>query len=175
MTKSDLLGIYRTSLNHIQLTYASLVLWSYPDTPDYFDVLYQELQDIPRPFPRISVLVRDEKAMRIACEELYESAHRAALVNLLPQTKLYCHETGQLAKLKAQPWFQFWRVLRNCVAHDMRFNFNASERALLPIAWSGVTITISMNNKLLTHGLLSREKIRELVESAQAFLEQDVG
>lgn len=174
MTKSDLLGTYRTCLNHIQLTYASLVLWSYPDTPTFFEDLYGELQGIPKPFPNVVAFVHDVGAMRIACEELYDSAHRAALKDLLPLTKLYCHNTGQLAKLKAQPWFEFWRILRNCFAHDMKFNFNPHERSVLPITWSGVTIDISMNGKELTHGKCSREKLRELVEAAYTFVESDV-
>ncbi len=174
MTKDDLLGIYRTALNHIQLTYASLVLWSYPDTPDYFGALYRDLKNIPRPFPTVTAFVRDATAMRIACEELYDSAHRAAVKDLFPLTKAYCHQTGQLSKLKAQQWFQFWRVLRNYFAHDMRFNFNPDEKALLPITSSGVTIDIHMNGAPLTHGVCSREKLRELLETAQAFLTSDV-
>lgn len=172
MTKDHLLGLYRTKLNHIQLTYASLVLWSYPDTPRFFDALHAELKDIPRFFPKVSSLVHDDAAMRIACEELYDSAHRSAIKELFPLAKLYCHQTGQLQALKSQPWFQFWRILRNCWSHDMTFNFNPDEKALLPVTWSGVTIDLSMNGKPLTHGCCSREKIRELIETANAYVEE---
>lgn len=170
MTKDHLLGLYRTKLNHIQLTYASLVLWSYPDTPRFFDALHAELKDIPHFFPEVSSLVHDESAMRIACEELYDSAHRSAIKELFPLTKLYCHKTGQLQALKSQPWFQFWRILRNCWSHDMTFNFNPDEKALLPVTWSGVTIDLSMNGKPLTHGRCSREKLRELIETANTYV-----
>ena len=174
MTKTELLGVYRTSANHIRLTYASLVLWAYPDTTDFFEELYSRMDSIPKPFVDLPTLLRDDRAMRVACEELYESAHRSALNGLFPLTKLYCQETGQLDKLKAQPWFQFWRILRNCFAHDMRFNFNRDEKSLLPVSWSGVTIDISMNGKPLTNGQCSREKLRELFESAQSFITNDV-
>lgn len=174
MTKVHLLGLYQTKLNHIQLTYASLVLWSYPDTPKFFDSLHAELTGIPKFFPNVSALLHDQTAMRIACEELYDSAHRAAVKELFPLTKLYCHQTGQLHLLKAQPWFQFWRILRNCWAHDMTFNFNPDERALLPITWAGVTIDLSMNGKPLTHGRCSREKVRELIETAQVYVARDL-
>jgi len=170
MTKSELLGIYRTSLNHIQLTYASLVLWSYPDTPDFFDSLHQEMPELPNFYPGLSGFLHDEVAMRIACEELYASAHRAALKDLFALTKLYCHETGQMPKLKGQPWFQFWRIVRNCFAHSMKFNFNPDEKAQLPVSWSGVTIDLSMNGQSLTHGQFSYEKLRELINTAYNFL-----
>lgn len=66
--------------------------------------------------------------------------------------------TGQLDKLKAEPWLSFWRILRNCFAHDMLFNFIPAERALLPVTWAGVTIDLSMKGKLLTHGNMSYAK-----------------
>ena len=171
---SDLIGKYRTALNRIQLAYASLVLWSYPDTPNVFDAIHDAMDAKLHLFPEVKRLVRDEKSMKIACEDLYMLAYRSALTDLLPLTKTYCHATGQLDKLKAQRWFSFWRILRNCFAHDMTFNFNPAERALLPVTWSGVTIDLSMNGKPLTHGHMSYAKLLELIEAAQSFLLRDV-
>ena len=125
-------------------------------------------------FPEAKRLVRDEKSMRIACEDLYMLAYRSALTDLFTTTNTYCHSTGQLAKLKAQPWYSFWRILRNCFSHNMVFNFNPAERALLPVTWSGVTIDLSMNGKPLSHGRMSYAKMLELIEAAQSFLLRDV-
>ena len=152
MTKNHLFGLYCTKLNHIELTYASLVLWAYPDTAKFFEALHSEMHGIPKPFPNILNLLNDAAAMRIAAEELHDSAHRSAIKELFPLTKLYCHSTGQLDALKSQPWFQFWRIIRNCWSHDMSFNFNNDEKAALPVTWSGVTLDISMNGKHLTYG-----------------------
>jgi len=112
--------------------------------------------------------------MRIACEELYESAHRSAIKELFSLTKLYCHRTSQLQELKFQPWFQFWRIIRNCWAHDMTFNFNPDEKAVLPVTWFGVTIELTMNGKHLTHGHFSHEKLRELIETAQSYVKHEL-
>lgn len=112
--------------------------------------------------------------MKIACDDLYALAYRSALTDLFTVTKAYCHDTGQLDKLRAQSWFAFWRILRNCFAHDMAFNFNPAERALLPVTWSGVTIDLSMNAKPLPHGQMSYPKMLELIETAQSFLLHDV-
>ena len=171
---SELLGQYRTALNRIQLAYASLMLWSYPEIPRLFDQLLDAMPDRVRLFPDVSRLVHDDVTMRIACEDLYTLAYRSALTDLLPLTKTYCHATGQIEKLKAQPWFQFWRILRNCFAHDQKFNFNPTERAMLPVAWSGVTIEYSMNGQPLHHGQMSYAKMKELIEVAQAFLVHEV-
>jgi len=170
MTKDHLLGLYRTKLNHIQLTYASLMLWVYPDTPRLFAVLYAEMSGFPKPFPNLLALLNDDTAMRIVCEELYDSAHCSAIKELFSLTKFYCHHTGQSQTLKSQPWFHFWQILRNCWSHDMTFNFNPHEKMLLPVTWSGVTLDISMNGQYLTHGRCSREKLFELLETAQSYV-----
>lgn len=172
MTKDHLLGLYRTKLNHIQLTYASLVLWAYPDTPKFFEEIHAEMNGFPKPFPNLLALLNDDTAMHIATEELYDSAHRSAIKELFPLTKLYCHRTGQLQTLKSQPWFQFWRILRNCWSHDMTFNFNPDEKAVLPVTWSGVTLDISLNGQQLTYGRCSRDKLRELIGTAQIYVSQ---
>ena len=170
MSTATLLGQYRTALNHISLTYASLVLWSYPDTPEYFDAIYKRLDGIPRPFPQVVSLLRDPKSMRVACEELYESAHRSAITNLFPLTRRHLRTIEKLEDAKGQPWFQLFYILRNYFAHDMTFHFNDYERSLLPLAWSGVTIEASMNERQLTNGQFSREKLRELLETAHAYI-----
>ena len=174
MTKVELLGICRTAINRIHLAYASLVLWAYPDTPDFFDQLYGEMPEEVKLHTGVTEFVHDAVAMRIALEELYNLAYRAALNDVLAIVKSYCYSTGQLDKLKAQPWFNFWRVLRNYFSHDMKFNFNPAERALLPILWSGVTIELAMNGNTLTHGQCSRGKMLELLEAAQEFVRRDV-
>jgi hypothetical protein len=170
MSSVTLLGQYRTALNHISLTYASLVLWSCPDTPEYFDALYERLDGIPRPFPQVVALLRDPQSMRIACEELYESAHRSAITNLFPLTRRHLRSVGKLEEAKREPWFQLFFILRNYFAHDMTFHFNDYERSLLPLTWSGVTIQASMNECQLTNGQFSREKLRELLEAAHVYI-----
>lgn len=169
MTKSELIGIYRTSLNCCRLTYASMILWMYEDTPSFFEALYARME-IPKPYPDL-IPMRDPKVLKIACEQLYDTAHRAALKELFELTKAYCEATRQTQELKSQPWFQFWRVVRNCFSHDMRFTFNLYDRKLLPITWAGVTLDTSLDGKPLTHGRVSREKLRELLETAGAFVE----
>lgn len=174
MTKTDLLGMYRTAINRVQFAYASLALWAYPDTPRFFDALYEQLPNEIKPHAHVLNLVHDEVALKIAAEQLYDTSYRAALNDLLALTKEYCHATGQLSELKAQPWYPLWYLLRNCFAHDMKFNFNPAERDMLPVTWNGVTIDISMNRKALTHGQCSRAKMLELLEAAQQFIEQHV-
>lgn len=156
-----------------------MVFWTYPDTPRVFRELHAEVlksdnRGISKLFPDVDQLIDNENELKTATNELYTSAHRSAVKELFPLTKLYCHNTGQLDKLKLQPWFQFWRILRNCWSHDMKFNFNPDEKSLLPVTWSGVTIDISMNGRELKHSECSYEKIRELIEKAGEFVKNEI-
>jgi len=174
MTKSQLLGIFRTKQNQIKLAYASLFLWAYPDTPGYFRALRSAITEVPDVFPDICHLLDDEVALKLACVEIYDSAHRSAINELFIFTKKYCYDTRQIDLIKSEPWFQLWRIIRNCWAHHMRFCFSAEEKAMLPISWSGVIITLEMNGKPLTHGHCSREKLRELLEEASSFISREL-
>jgi len=57
---SPLLGQYRTAINRIQLAYASLVLWSYPDTPSVFDAIHDAIDPKLHLFPAVKQLIHDE-------------------------------------------------------------------------------------------------------------------
>ena len=146
------------------------VLWAYPDTPKFFEKLLAEMQ-IPKPHPELVPMLRDEVAFKIATEELYNSVHRAALKELFEFTQAYCKASNQLPALRVQPWFNFWRVRRNCFSHDMRFHFNAHDRSTLPATWSGVTLDVSLEGMPLTHGRMSREKLRQLLEAGRSYVE----
>ncbi|MDZ7789190.1 MAG: hypothetical protein U5L08_01585 [Xanthomonadales bacterium] len=168
MNKLRLLGIFDTKLNHITLCYASLVLWAYPDTPDYFEQIHAATVGDKNYFPNVSNLVNNAQRLKIATDELYSSAHRSAIKDLFPLLKKYCHDTGQMELLKDQAWFDFWWVLRNCWSHDMTFNFNPAEKKRLPIRWLDVSVTEEMNGRPLTHGQCSYEHLRLLVETARS-------
>jgi hypothetical protein len=174
MTKQELIGFYQTKMNHIQLCYASLILWSHEDMAEFFDRFHNELDDDIKVFPNAMTLIGDKVGMKIASEELYQSSYRSAVKELFPLTKLYCHQTKQLDHLKSQPWFQFWRILRNCWSHDMVFNLNSDEKSKLPLTWSGVTLDESINGKPLIHGICSYQKVYELIETGQKYVQQDL-
>lgn len=173
MSKSELLGIFRTALNNCKLVYASMILFSHDDMYDFFDAFYKRLT-IPKPYTDILPLLRDETVLKHVLGELYDSVHRAALKELFETTKAYCQTTNQFDLLKTQPWYQFWRIVRNCFSHDMTFQFNEYDKPLLPVTWSGVTLDLSLEGKSLTHGRLSREKLRELLEEVRRFIEVEL-
>lgn len=172
MTKHDLLGIFRTAQNNCKLVYASLVLFAHEDMPSTY-AKWSGALNIPRPFDERDViaLLHDRNVSKIAFSELYDTVHRAALKELFEITKHYCTTTGQTSVLTAQPWYQFWRILRNCFSHDFRFRFSAYDIKKLPVSWRAVAIDRSMEGKQLTHGVLSREELLRFIEDVRTFVE----
>jgi hypothetical protein len=101
MDKGVLLGYYKTKLNHISLAYACVVYWQHPDSTEIFLQMHRlfladESRGIGGLFPEIESFVRSKESLHIACEDMYASAHRTAVVELFAITKKYCHDTGQL-------------------------------------------------------------------------------
>lgn len=172
MTKDELLGIFRTAQNNCKLVYASLVLFAHEDMPSIYSKWSATL-NIPRPFDEreLLALLHDRNVSKIAFSELYDTVHRAALKELFEITKHYCITTGQTSMLTAQPWYQFWRLLRNCFSHDFRFRFSTYDIKRLPASWQTVTIDSSMEGKQLTHGVLSREQLLHFIDDVRTFVE----
>lgn len=172
MTKDDLVGIFRTSHNNCKLVYASMVLFAHDDMPSIYRQ-WSDALNIPKPFDerQIVALLNDRSVSKIAFSELYDTVHRAALKELFEITKHYCETTNQSKLLVGQSWYQFWRVLRNCFSHDFRFRFNEYDKRQLPVTWLGITIDISMEGKVLTHGILSREQLLGLLDDVRKFVE----
>lgn len=175
MTKEELVGIFRTSHNNCKLVYASMVLFAHDEMPSFYKQ-WSEALDIPRPFDEreIVALLDDRAVSKIAFSELYDTVHRAALKELFEVTKYYCETTNQSKLLAGQSWYQFWRVLRNCLSHDFRFRFNEHDKAKLPVTWSSIKIDISMEGKALTHGILSREQLLRLLGDVREFVENEL-
>jgi len=132
--------------------------------------------DIPRPFDEqeILALLNDRDVSKIAFTELYDTVHRAALKEMFEVTVHYCKSTNQGKILKSQPWYQFWRILRNCLSHDFKFKFNQYDHKKLPVMWGSITIDSSMEGKSLTQGALSREQLLVFLDDVCEFVENEL-
>lgn len=175
MNKDDLIGIFRTSHNNCKLVYASMVLFGHDDMAPFYQKWSSSL-DIPTPYDEkgLLALLHDRDVLKHAFAQLFDTVHRAALKEMFEVTKKYCDETNQLKLLQSQNWYQFWRILRNCVSHDFKFHFGDHDRKKLPVSWGDVTITESMEGEFLTHGVLSRENILNFLEEVKSFIDENM-
>jgi hypothetical protein len=175
MTKDDLLGIFRTCHNNCKLVYASMVLFGHEDMAKFFTAWDAKL-NLPKPYPdsEILPLLYDREVLKHAFVQLYDTVHRTALTDLFEMTKDYCKETGQEAVLQQQPWYQFWRILRNCFSHDFVFTFTQYDRERLPVTWDNLTLDSFREGTQLTHGEFPREKIWVFLRQIELFIEKNL-
>lgn len=93
---------------------------------------------------------------------------------LFEQVKLFGEETDQMMVIQSAPWYQFLRIIRNCLSHDMKLQFRSYELKHLPTSWSGLRIESSMQGSYLPmRGFLGREKALELVDAVADYIKTE--
>src|SRR5260221_352662 len=58
---------------------------------------------------------------------LLRLGQREMLNHTFEYIKSYCEQTNQKQKLRAFPWYQFSRLIRNSLSHDFQLNFEIPE------------------------------------------------
>jgi hypothetical protein len=52
---------------------------------------------------------------------------------------------GVMKELRATSFYQFARVIRNCVSHNFRIEYSNFDRSLMPLSWRGLALTRAMD------------------------------
>ena len=74
-------------------------------------------------FKKVKNLLINPVHRQIALKEFLKSQIRALIKESFELVKNYCDETNQDSKLKTAPWYQFARIIRNCLSHNFKFGF----------------------------------------------------
>jgi hypothetical protein len=81
---------------------------------------------------------------RWAAMEYSKMLLRSFTVDCFEAIRNYCGETNQLDVLKAQPWFEFVRMMRNSLTHTQQWHFRKYDRHRLPVTWRDKTIELGL-------------------------------
>jgi|GEM_PF-3611104 len=73
------------------------------------------------------------------------TAARGYLKENFRLTKNYLDECGQLDRMQNRPWYQFTRILVNCLSHNMVFDFSTVNPNHLPARYNDYYITEDMD------------------------------
>ena len=123
----------------------------------------------------IQYVFKDDELLKHATNQLRNSVLRNCLKETYELINLYGNETGQSTIVKAAPWYQFLRIVRNCLSHDMKLRFRKADIKHLPVTWGGLTFDESMQNKSLPmRNFLSRPKAFELIDSIIEYTENKI-
>ena len=105
-----------------------------------------------------------------ALVETKRNANRALTRNLFKEsfriTQAYCWSSSQLKALRAEDWYEFARIVSNCLSHNFRLEFRPYDHSRLPVSYNGVTIDRSFDGQPISMKL---EILINLVDELIAF------
>ena len=161
MDKLLILGRVQTIKNNYALAQAGIALLALPDARARLQDVFSLLKEHPETqvIGYIDYVFEDSDLLKLATGQFRNAVLRNCMKELFEQVKLYGRETNQRQVIEAAPWYQFLRIARNCLSHDMKLRFRRYDLKQLPISWSGLTIDASMQDKELPmRGFLECER-----------------
>ena len=178
MDKTEFRGKLQTIKNNYALVQAAILFLAQPDALTKFDEYSSPFSEHPeaKQFLYIRYVFENDKLLTLATNQLRKSVLKNCIKEMFELVKAYGLETQQIKLLRASPWYQFLRMVRNSLSHDFYLRYNEHDLKLLPITWSGLTLTVTMNgSELPMAGFLTRMKVLELMDGVITYVEQHVG
>ena len=118
------------------------------------------------------LLLKSKTKLIQAVDQLYLAMVRTAVAESFELTRDYCRNTTQTKALKAQDWFSVFRLLRNALNHNFRFEFRPEDLKLLPATWREITITAEHGGTDLTQKVLPPDVAIEWLAELDSFISE---
>lgn len=173
--KERVCGYLQTIKNNYALTQAGIMLLSIPEAPQIFDEYYTVIADHPEAqFGYIKYVFQNDELLKHSTNELRKSILRNCIKEIFEILKVEFQSDQEKNILYSAPWYKFLRMVRNSLSHDFKFRFREYDKSKLPVSWSGLTITIDMDNDFLPMaGFLTRAKVQELIDEINEYIEKN--
>ena len=178
MSKAELRGKLQTIKNNYALVQAGIMLLALPDAPMKFDACYAAVSHHPeaKSIGYIRYVFERDEVLALATNELRKAVLRSCVAEMFELVRTYGLETNQIKLIRIAPWYQFLRMVRNSLSHDYFMRYREHDLKLLPITWSGLTLTAAMDGTELPMAeFLTRAKIVDLMDEVIAYIEKHVG
>jgi hypothetical protein len=171
MTKPELISQLENAKNNYILGLGAISLFASPEAYPILEKNHAAFGTYTVEFAQVVRLLRNAKDREIAIKEFLTSQIRTLIKESFELIKDYCDGTGQAALFKAEPWYQFARMIRNCLSHNFKFEFNNYDRGLLPVSWRARTITAAMDGQHLKLDFFGYVETWELFREYQTFVQ----
>jgi hypothetical protein len=171
MTKSELISQLENAKNNYILGLASISLFGSPEAYPVLEKNHAAFGTYTVEFAQVVSLLRIAGDREIAIREFLTSQIRSLVKESFELIKDYCDSTAQTALFKAQPWYQFARLIRNCLSHNFKFKFSEHDNKLLPVTWKARTITSAMDGQHLKLDFFGYVETWELFREYQDFVQ----
>jgi hypothetical protein len=173
-TKTELTGVLEAHADSIRLASTLRVLARAADLHVSFKTVIDVSSQNQVGFQKTLQLLADRPKLLHSVDQLYLTIVRAAITETLDLTRDYCRSTGQTKILKAQPWFQIFRIFRNALNHNFLIEFKEEDQKMLPVEWSGLRIDASHEEMQLTLEILPLAKALEWLEELERFISTNI-
>jgi len=170
ITKKELVSQLENAKNNYVLGLAALSLFSNEKSYPILNESHASFGQYTVPFEQVSSLLSQPADRDIATKEFLTSQIRALIKESFELIKDYCDGTNQGSTFKAEPWYQYARMIRNCLSHSYRFEFNKHDKKVLPVSWKTKTIDVSMDGKHLKLDFFGYIESWELFMEYQSFV-----
>jgi hypothetical protein len=169
LTKVDLLSQLENVKNNYILGLASVSVLSESFAANHLRQSHCTFGAYVVDFQQVAELLESRPDREIALKEFTLMLMRGILKESFEVVRAYAEANQQYAKMQAQPWFHFFRLIRNCVSHNFHFEFTKSDKKQLPISWRGRTIEESLDDKPLEIAFLGYDGMWDLFSELVSF------
>ena len=173
-TRPEVLGQLANAKNNYVLGLSALALFATPDAHKILECQHASFGTYSVDFRQVALLLRVDADREVAVKEFANMLLRALVKEGFELIKTYAEESGQSQVLKRQEWYQFARLIRNCLAHDFRFSFGRHDESVLPVSWRSRTILANMHGQQLPLEFFGYVQAWELFRDFQTFVECDM-
>jgi hypothetical protein len=168
-TKSELLAQLENAKNNYILGHAALSLFAEPQVYPLLERQSASFGTYTITFDQVARLLRVPSDRDIALKEFLTMLLRALIKETFELLRDYSAATGQTPILKSQGWYQFARLIRNCISHNFMFEFSTYDKTLLPVTWGGRTIEPAMDRQFLPLSFFGYIEAWELFATFKSF------
>jgi hypothetical protein len=174
LTKPELLGQFTNAKNNYVLGLAASSLFVTPEAYLLLDKSRASFGTYGINFEKVATLLRNPADRDKAVNQFVRMLLRGLIKESFELLKDYCDETTQADQFKAESWYQFARMIRNCLSHSCRFEFNPYDKTLLPVTWKSRTITLAKDGQPLLLAFFGYVEAWELFKEFYDFVDRQL-
>lgn len=149
-SKTELITQVENSKALYVLGLGSICLLGHTDAPNLLRSSHVEFGGQKQTFKNMATQLENPRDRQWILEDLHKVFLRSYIRETFEIIMDYCKKTSQLDLMKQQLWFNFSRLIRNCLAHNFKWIFKKNDKSLLPITLRTNTIELAMEGQPLT-------------------------
>ncbi|WP_143171576.1 hypothetical protein [Rhizobacter sp. OV335] len=169
LAKQELLGQLTNAQNNYVLGLAAMSLFAEPSSLDHLHKSQASFGSYTVKFDQVGSLLSSEATRQDAMKEFLTMLLRALLKESFEIVRDYAEKSKQDGVFRSQSWYQFARMIRNCISHDFHFRFTPHDMKKLPITWNNRTIEAGLANQPLPIAFLGYGGTWELFQEMERF------